>query len=241
MSELLYGIVLGVILALIAGIYRSARALRSQVEALRGEIALARIEGVLSRPPDSTGGHGPAPTIRRRRKHLGVVSAISGVTMSVAAWVRSHRGASVSLAATVALAAGGSLVLDRDTRQTDPDAVLPTASVTTSLLPTATSSRSNTPAPTGARLSPSPSPRSAARDVVLRPSSPGVALPGPTRTALPGPTPTPGPPVRPPAPELTVPPAPSSSAPPSVLPGDGPHCLGLELLGTIAAGTCVSL
>ncbi|MEW2631769.1 hypothetical protein AB0903_08950 [Streptomyces sp. NPDC048389] len=239
MSELLYGIVLGVILALIAGIYMSARALRSQVDALRGEIALARIEGVLNRPPDS---NGPTPTIRRRRRHLGVVSAVSGVTVGTVAWFRSHRGASVGLAATAALVAGGSLYLDgRDTRENGPAAPLPTASVSTSLLPTAASSRSNTATPTGARLAPSPSPRSAARDVVLRSPSPPVTAPGPTRTR-PGPTPPPGPPVPSPAPEITVPPVQTgSSAPPAERPGDDPHCLSLELLGRIAAGTCVSL
>jgi hypothetical protein len=57
MAELVFGTALGLIAAGMIGLYLMGRALRRQVDALRAEVAVARVEGVLdrARPPREAG------------------------------------------------------------------------------------------------------------------------------------------------------------------------------------------
>lgn len=236
MSELLYGIALGITLALIGGLYAVARLVLRRLDALRVEIAAARIEGLFKLPPQGDGGGGPTPIIRRRRRHLGVVSAIAGATVASMAWVREHRGAAMGLAASAALVTAVPLVLDNGAPGTGPAAPRPTSTVTASLPPAAPDMTTATV--TAWPHSPAPSALPPARDM-SRATSAVVALPAPSR---PGPTGAPQlPPLRstpPAAPQPTASsPAPSQSVPP----GRDPHCLRLEREALVDVGLCVSL
>jgi hypothetical protein len=241
-SELIVGLVLGAIAVGIAGLYAIARKVMAGIDALRSEIAMARIEGILGSRPDGNGGGGERPVLGRRKRHLGVVSAMAGVAVGAAAWMRDHRAASMSLAAAAAaVAIAATLMADGGgTRQGEgPAGQEPTATVTTSFLPTATSS-STSAAPTTPQLSPSPSARPPVRATDRRPAT-TVALPRPTGPGL---TLPPEVPSASPSPSPTTPEAPSpttTSPTPSRPPGRDPHCLRLELLDLVDAGTCVSL
>lgn len=162
MVELVYGTVLGALAAGIFTLYVRSRSLSRQLDALRAEVAMARIEGVLA-----DGGDVAPPEVVRRKGHLGLVrrtGALAGLALGSVGWVRSHRIASTGAAATVAAVAVGAVYLGGpEPRRSEPAPPGPTPEAALSpTLPAYETAPSSTPSagsrPRSSRAVATPSP-----------------------------------------------------------------------------------
>lgn len=207
MVDLIFGAVLGALsLGFITLLVRS-RSLNRQVDALRAEVAVARIEGVLA-----AGSDGARPDVVRRKGHLGLVrstGALAGLTVGALSWIRSHRIASSGAVAAAAAVTVGAVYLGgpESRRSEAPPRPMPGAVLSPTLSPrepAPSSTPSAGPRPRSARASADPSP-SAAVSTAVDPTDLVSLLP----VAAPVPVPS-----VPPAPSgVSLAPTPSPSLP----------------------------
>lgn len=88
MTELLRVIVLGVIALGVISLYMLNRSLQSQVDDLRTEVAVARIEGILGARPEAATA--TASTLPRRRQPGAAICAsalVGALTALAGAWL----------------------------------------------------------------------------------------------------------------------------------------------------------
>ncbi|MFI6288407.1 hypothetical protein ACIBCM_27290 [Streptomyces sp. NPDC051018] len=109
MTELTFGIALGVLATILGAVIVRIRSLHRQLDALRTEVALARVENVLS----SQLGDDSSPG--RRARHLELITGRS----TGPSRLRHRRTSGASAVTTAALAATGVVILEAE-RRTDP-------------------------------------------------------------------------------------------------------------------------
>lgn len=242
MSDVIIGALLGVTLVAVAAVGLFLRSMRDDIDALRAEIAVARIEGVLTRPP----AEGPeGVVVLRRKRHLQLLGAGALAGMAGAfAWIREHRAATAGAVAAATAATVGAVYLlgpagSDQPRRTPaaPGQQPPTATAPPWPTPTSTLAPS-VPEP-GRAPAPSTQPPAYASD--RSPGSPVAPIPGPRPSSQPTATEAPT------APEPTGPPvspseSPSSGPGPSVPVGEpDPLCVQLVIWRAADPSVCVSL
>lgn len=226
--DLIFGVLLGALSAGIITLLVRSRSLNQQVDALRTEVAMARIERVLD------GGDAEAPPdVVRRKRHLGLVrtGGVVGVALGALAWIRCNQAATVGAVSTAALVAATAAVYlgSPDTRHDEPAAPAPTQSAAYSATPPA--GPDERPSPASASPLAAPSPGSSR---VLQPGAlPPSGSTGDTR------------PVGPPLPTLpALPTLPTSPQPPTVSPSSAPAhdpmCVRTMLVDRGRAEVCLT-